>query len=86
MSEFDELNLREPFLKGLRNLVSGNQAKSEDLVEISHEIFDFEAMATVTWEFYGKREESKIAGGAKEQIHFGDDTRGYENHAKECLL
>ena len=33
MSEFDELNLREPFLKGLRNLVSGNQAKSEDLVE-----------------------------------------------------
>ena len=48
MSEFDELNLHEPFLKGLRNLVSGNQAKPEDLVEISHEIFDFEAMATVT--------------------------------------
>jgi hypothetical protein len=51
MSEFDELNLREPFLKGLRNLVSGNQAKPEDLVEISHEIFDFEATATVTREF-----------------------------------
>ena len=86
MSEFDELNLHEPFLKGLRNLISGNQAKPEDLVEISHEIFDFEAMATVTWEFYGKREESKTAGGAKEQIHFGDDARGYENHARECLL
>ena len=86
MSEFDELNLHEPFLKGLRNLVSGNQAKPEDLVEISHEIFDFEATATVTWEFYGKREESKIAGGQKEQIHFGGDTRGYENHARECLL
>ena len=86
MSEFDELNLHEPFLKGLQNLINGNQAKPEDLVEISHEIFDFEAMATVTWEFYGKREESKIAGGAKEQIHFGDDTRGYENHARECLL
>ena len=86
MSHFEELNLHEPFLKGLRNLVSGNQAKPEDLVEISHEIFDFEAMATVTWEFYGKREESKIAGGAKEQIHFGDDARGYENHARECLL
>ncbi len=51
MSEFDELNLHEPFLKGLRNLVSGNQAKPKDLVEISHEIFDFEAMATVTREF-----------------------------------
>ena len=86
MSHFEELNLHEPFLKGLRNLISGNQAKPEDLVEISHEIFDFEATATVTWEFYGKREESKTAGGAKEQIHFGDDTRGYENHARECLL
>ena len=86
MSHFEELNLHEPFLKGLRNLVSGNQAKPEDLVEISHEIFDFEAMATVTWEFYGKREESKIAGGAKEQIHFGGDVRSYENHARECLL
>lgn len=86
MSHFEELNLHEPFLKGLRNLISGNQAKPEDLVEISHEIFDFEATATVTWEFYGKREESKTAGGAKEQIHFGDDARGYENHARECLL
>ena len=55
MSEFDELSLHEPFLKGLRNLINGNQAKPEDLVEISHEIFDFEATATVTREFYGKR-------------------------------
>lgn len=51
MSEFDELSLHEPFLKGLRNLINGNQAKPEDLVEISHEIFDFEATATVTREF-----------------------------------
>ena len=51
MSEFDELSLHEPFLKGLRNLINGNQVKPEDLVEISHEIFDFEATATVTREF-----------------------------------
>ena len=85
MSDFDRLDLSEPFLRHLKNLVDGNGVDGSDLKEISSECYDFRVYLDASWEFYGECKEREITGGEKAEIHFGDDLQEFQNHTQDCL-
>lgn len=78
MSSKDQLS--NDLLKYVQNVIDGNQVRGDELKLIDSQVEKFNLKIEVSWKFYAKWNDRRVAGGNKSNNHFGYNEKGFDQH------